>query len=85
MYMNILSACMCGRSKEGIRSPETSVVNGCELPCGCCKQNLDSVRATVLQAAESYFQPPFQDIKALTIQIPKEPNKKIFLLPALCS
>lgn len=47
--MNILPVCMyvCHmygwgprRSEEGIRSPRTGLMNGCELSCGCCELNM---------------------------------------------
>ena len=42
MCMSVIPACMqcTQRLEEGIISPRTGVIGGCELPCGCWELNL---------------------------------------------
>lgn len=48
MYMSVLPACIpvhhvrvccLGSPEEGVRSPRTRVINGCESPCRCSESN----------------------------------------------
>jgi hypothetical protein len=56
MYMYMCARCS-QRSKEGIRSPETGVRDGCEPSCGCWELSLCPLQEQAHGTAEPALQP----------------------------
>lgn len=59
MYVTHMHAWHALRSDDGIRSPGTVIMNGCDLPCRYQEMNLCLLQnQQVLLVAELFIQPP---------------------------
>ena len=90
MYMSVLSGCMyvhhmCAwclrRPEEGVGSPGTGAMDGCELPCGCWELNRGP-----LQEQQGLFtaEPPLQPLQVTLESFFMPSVKAVFVWEVAC-